>query len=456
MSLIGSIDRLTENCVSGWAADDSDWMRGLCVDVSVNSVVVTVPAAEFREDLRAAGIGDGCKAFAFDPSPYLRAGRNIIELRFAGTKQRLPRGHVVWVRLRGTALIAALEAYHEFLPDDYVCAMGEGAEELQRTAAEAGLPYRKFSVLDRPPGRFARSPDVMMRFGGGEPAVRRRGLHVIECGAAEVEGGWYESIGSQRFAFVQAGMRPPAAPVLAHIHVPKCAGTAFRVMLERAWGGRMLPLYVDDTYFVYGEETLRNYLMWDRELRGLSSHHVRAFPRWLAGREMLYVTFLRDPVEQFVSYMTHIQKYYATITDRNLLDAVPPDAPRLTLREFARWLLTQERDVPFRENHNVNFFARYSAPAGDRLAAARAALDGFFFVGITEHIEDSMQRLRARARQAGLDFPGDALPTENVSRECRGDLSWIHPEDEVGRMLLRSVALDRQLYDWALIRNARQ
>ena len=457
MSLIGSVDRLTESCVSGWAADDSDWPRGVCVEVLVNSALVgTARGCDFREDLRAAGIGDGAKAFAFDPSGYLRAGRNVLEVRFAGTKQRLPRGYGVWVKGRGSALIAALESYHEFRPEDDVCAVGVGAEELRRTARAAGMPFRTFTVLDRPPGIFARGADVTVCFGGGSPPARRRGLLVIECGEAAVEGGQYESIGARRFAFVGADVGRPAPPVLAHIHVPKCAGTSFRIWLERAWGGRMLPLYADDTYFVYGEETLRNYLLWDRELQGFSSHHVRVFPRWLAGREMLYVTFLRDPVEQFVSYMTHIQKYYATLTDPHLLDAVPPDAPRLTLREFARWLLTQDRDVPFRENHNVNFFARYTAPAaGDRLAAAKAALDGFFFVGITERMDDSMRRLRGLARRTGLDFPADALPVENVSRECRGDLSWIHPEDEVGALLLRSVALDRQLYDWAANRNAR-
>jgi hypothetical protein len=188
-------------------------------------------------------------------------------------------------------------------------------------------------------------------------------------------------------------------------------------------------------------------------MQGFSSHHVRVFPRWLAGREVLYVTFLRDPIQQFVSYMTHIKKHYAGITAKTLLEAVPPDAPRLTLREFARWLLTQDRDVPFRENHNVTFFARHSAPdATDRLEAAKSALEGFFFVGTAERMEESMTKLRAMARNAGLEFPPGSIPVENTSAEYRDDLSWINPEDEVGSLLLRSVEKDRQLYDWAVAR----
>src|SRR5208283_5458575 len=151
--------------------------------------------------------------------------------------------------------------------------------------------------------------------------------------------------------------------------------------------------------------------------------------------------------------ITHVKKLYRTITATSLLEAVPPDAPRLTLREFARWLLTQDRDIPFRENHNVNFFARYSAPAvPDRLEAAKAALEGFFFVGITERMEESVNTLRALARAAGLDFPPGPLPVENTSADYRDDLGWIHPGDEFGSMLLRSVEKDRQLYDWVAAR----
>jgi hypothetical protein len=235
--------------------------------------------------------------------------------------------------------------------------------------------------------------------------------------------------------------------------VPKCAGTSFRVLLETYFGPRHLGLYVNDTYFVYADEAIRSYLLHGPELRGFSSHHVRRFPHWLAGREMLYVTFLRDPIQQFVSYMTHVKKHYAEITSASLLAAVPPDAPQLTLREFARWLLTQERDIPFRENHNVNFFARHSAPAApDRLEAAKAALEGFFFVGITERMEESVNKLRALAQAAGLDFPPGSLPVENTSADFRDDLGWIHPGDEVGSMLLRSVEKDRQLYDWVAAR----
>lgn len=492
MSLIGSVDMLAETCVAGWAADDSDWARGVSVDVVINSAVAaTVRGGEFREDLLAAGIGDGRKGFQCDPSAHFKGGRNDLQVRYAGTDLPVPRGHTVWVKrhagLSGpsASLIAALESYYEFSPCQHICAIGEGAEAFERAVVDARLPFRRYTALPAPRKASAiRLPEkadlvVWPACGTVAPRVLKRLLDehlnrpgllacgvieskeaaaqirraLAECGSPRV---WCESIGGKVLAFAEVGgtSEPKTeVPVLAHIHIPKCAGTSFRVLLQRHLRAGHLPLYVDDTYFVYGEETLRDYLLRDPDMRGFSSHHVRTFPRWLAGREMLYVTFLRDPIQQFVSYMTHIRKHYAAITAVSLLEAVPPDAPQLPLREFARWLLTQDRDIPFRENHNVNFFSRHSAPAAtDRLAAAKAALEKFFFVGITERMEQSMRKLRALALEAGLDFPPGELPVENISSELRDDLRWIHPGDEVGSLLLRSVEQDRQLYDWAAAR----
>lgn len=490
MGRIGCIDTLADTCISGWAADDAGGGEPVQVQIMVNSQVAGTVACEiFRQDLLAAGIGDGCKAFRFDPSAYLKPGRNNLEVRFAGTGVIVHGGRGHWVRRREgkisaweAALLAALEAYHEFTPEDHICGIGPGAAELGDVLLAAGIPFKQFTSLKTPSdiakAGLAVKADVLVSWAPPEPfpelAALLRQHDLLAIGFVETSQApgqirralqgfrvRLESIqaaagGDRRmFAFADAGrvkaQGGKAMPVLAHIHVPKCAGTSFRNMLERYWGTKHLGLYVNDTYFAYGEETLRSYLLQqDPAILALSSHHVRTFPHWLAGREMLYVTFLRDPVQQFVSYMTHIQKHYATITSPSLLAAVPPDAPNLTLREFARWLLTNDRDIPFRENHNVNFFARHSAPAAiDGLAAAKAVLGGFFFVGITERMEESIGKLRALADQAGLDFPPGPMPMENTSADYRDDLSWINPDDEIGSMLLRSVEKDRQLYDWA-------
>jgi Macrocin-O-methyltransferase (TylF) len=243
---------------------------------------------------------------------------------------------------------------------------------------------------------------------------------------------------------------PP--PILAHIHLRKCGGTAFAQLLERHFGSRHARLYADDIYFVYSVPELERELARTADLAAFSSHHVRSFPPALLGRPVHYVTFLRDPVRQFVSYMTHARKHYGEFTHPSLLQSLPPDAPQLSLREFARWILTRERDVLFRENYTVDFLARYNPGPGTRLSRAKTILNDFFFVGITERMDESLRKLRRLADAQGLEFPCGPLRLVNASSEPGDDLNWIHPEDEVGALLLDSVCEDRQLYEWALSR----
>jgi hypothetical protein len=505
MSWIGCVDTLIETGISGWAADPFDLERAVSVEIWINSDrAAALTAATFREDLRRAGIGDGGKGFQFDPSPYLRPGRNDVEVRYAGADAVIDKGRGRLIRPyndgstfpRGP-LLAALQAYFDFSSEQDICEIAPGSGEFLKTILEARLPFRKYTGVELSPERIADlrarfhgprvefsqtvsgnwktdlllSPDAAcglndlvesraamprrLAIGFGETdstSEIRRAFR--ECGITRVGLDSISSVpGGRRelFAFGPAPVEPVSPPVLVHVHVPKCAGTSFRNLLERHFGPKHRGLYVDDTYFVYSEEALRGWLLREPGALACSSHHIRTFPRWLAGREMLYVTFLRDPIEQFLSYMTHIQKQYAAITSKSLLEAVPPEAPRFSLREFAEWLLINERSIPFHENHNVNFFARHSSPgATDRLAAAKAALTGFFFVGITERMTESVCKLRALVNAAGLDFPTDPVPLENTSGEFRDDLSWINPADKIGSMLLDSVKLDRQLYNWAV------
>ncbi len=499
MIRIGCVDTLMDTCISGWAADPSDLDDQVFVDILINSVpVATLRAAIFREDLRQAGIGDGCKGFHFDPRPYLRAGRNDVEVRYAGADVQIERGEGRIVARRRTNVaptadpfIAALEAYYQFNPQHHVCEIATGHGRLQSAIRAAQLPFRKYTTIESPAqltehadlivcsGAFdSASPDFSRTFSSLLEHHTHRPCYLavdfletedcaaevrrtfLACGVPAVK---FDSIlpvpgGDGRlFAFAEveaptvAGSGP--APLLGHVHVPKCAGTSFRILLERYFGPRHMRLYIDDTYFVYGVDDLRHRFLQHPDVRAFSCHHVRWFPRWLAGREMLYVTFLRDPIQQFVSYMTHIKKHFSGITSRSLLESVPPYAPRLTSREFAKWLLTQDRDIPFRENHNVNFFARHTFPQrADRLEAAQEALSSFFFVGVTERMDESVGALRQVAQAEGLDFPPGPISIENTSSDFRDDLSWINPDDQVGRMLLSSVELDQQLYDWAVAR----
>lgn len=260
--------------------------------------------------------------------------------------------------------------------------------------------------------------------------------------------------------------RRTAEPVFAHIHVPKCAGSSVRRLLDQAWGDSHLHLYVQGpTTFVYDEEELALRLQ-PPHVKAFSSHFVRRFPPEVAGRPMLYATFLRDPLEQWISYLTYTRKVYGHILDPVLLQHLPPDMPSRPLRDSAQWLLSRSTDVftNFRENYVTNFFARYEVAAQHgfeyadpryrrmRLRAARQVLRRFFFVGITEDLESSLWLLRRKLAGTGLQIPPLPVPVENLSHEQRDDLAWLSTRDPVGRQCLASLAEDRQLYRWARAR----
>jgi hypothetical protein len=194
--------------------------------------------------------------------------------------------------------------------------------------------------------------------------------------------------------------------------------------------------------------------------QAFSSHFVRRFPPLLGSRPVHYVTFLRDPVQQFISYITYTRKLYAAISDPELLSHLPPHMPDLSVRECARWILNAPAR-PFRnfsENYNTNFFARYElldtigleygTPQyrEQRLAAARRVLARFLLVGISEHLDLSWSILQSRAAAVGIPLPDARMPVLNVTASRRESLDWIHPDDQVGRQLLSSVAEDMQLY----------
>jgi len=266
--------------------------------------------------------------------------------------------------------------------------------------------------------------------------------------------------------FSQRYLRHLSDPVIAHIHVPKCGGTAFRMFLIQQFGLAHLALYVPDTFYVYPEADLAA-LLSDHSVRGFSSHFVRTFPEKLAGRDMLYVTFLRNPIDQFISYITYVRKNFLNIqSDSTLIQSLPPDPTSMSVRDIAQWILTCHREVNFKENYTVNFFSRYALPGEigpfrmdpyflkHRLPVAKQLLKRFFFVGVSDQMNRSVKALRALLSRVDVDLPPREIPLENTSFDFRDDLSWIHHNDEVGSILLHAIREDQALYDFALARLA--
>jgi hypothetical protein len=118
-----------------------------------------------------------------------------------------------------------------------------------------------------------------------------------------------------------------------------------------------------------------------------------------------------------------------------------------------------KRDINFRENFTVNFFARFSyrAASGNavddfhcrstRLTLVKDTLESFFFPALSNRWSEVCRCCARWANGAISKYQINKLPFENVSREGRGDQTWIHSGDEVGGLTSRVVREDQILYD---------
>lgn len=210
------------------------------------------------------------------------------------------------------------------------------------------------------------------------------------------------------------------------------------------------------------ETTLAAAGLADRRLRALSTHNIRRFPPISCGRRMRYFTVLRDPLEQYLSYVHYMQQVQGEIADPAFLERLPPNCAALTSREFTAWLLDRPHLFAALDNAQTNFLAEYTwrERAGDpsdaeayrreRLALALEIVDGFAMVGTVERLPESLALLRRRAAAWGFTLlPPDEIGRENVTLTPRDGTAWIGEHDEVGARLLAAMADDRALHAYA-------
>ncbi len=88
----GSLDKVEVSSVGGWAWDASRPETPIQVEIyDGKTLLATVSASEFREDLKSAGKGDGKHAFNYALATTLRDGQShTISVRYAGSPLELP------------------------------------------------------------------------------------------------------------------------------------------------------------------------------------------------------------------------------------------------------------------------------------------------------------------------------------------------------------------------------
>jgi hypothetical protein len=172
---------------------------------------------------------------------------------------------------------------------------------------------------------------------------------------------------------------------LFFVHVPKCAGTSFISLIDEMFvNSEICPTHYDLRKFTKGEisnDELQGY----KFIRGHFPYDL-IIPR-LKVRPRL-ITFLRDPITQFISY------YQMRKRVPDPISGMQEQIKDLTLDEF----LDRSPYVDVIANNATKLFA--GIPAGDRLfdfsttidvPLAKKHLEECEFIGITEEYRNSIE-----------------------------------------------------------------
>ncbi|MBU1225933.1 MAG: sulfotransferase family 2 domain-containing protein [Actinobacteria bacterium] len=181
-----------------------------------------------------------------------------------------------------------------------------------------------------------------------------------------------------------------AGPLYVFVHLFKTGGTTINGHLARhlSWDEEFVHLgpWGDRVRARDGQPDPADWPpeRWDRT-RVIAGHRVdRSIERFVAGREVRYLTVSRDPADLAVSrYNFHSSR----------------EGDRAT---FWEWYETQPR--------NPSSKRLRKALHAESLSELRDTLNSFWFVGVTEHLDDDLPHL----------FAAIGVPTDWVNRRVTG------------------------------------
>lgn len=255
--------------------------------------------------------------------------------------------------------------------------------------------------------------------------------------------------------------------LLVQIHIPRCAGTSVGNWLRNAALQGVLTGF-RAVYPDFVLETDNDYLaagFADPRQTAVTTHNIRKFPPTILGRKAHDFSILREPLAHMLSFVRYTRQ------ERAAFD-LPADLGDET-RDIAAWLLARSLNAPFRENPQTNHLAlatwcaatirpcepetygRWSSADhqaywNERLDVAKDVLGSFLCVGTVERLNETIAQLCARSHAAGIELlPAGHMVHVNATRDHNDDLTWMEPNDPLGRRLRESRAADAELYRFA-------
>lgn len=236
---------------------------------------------------------------------------------------------------------------------------------------------------------------------------------------------------------------------LYYLHIPKTAGTSLISFLDAQFEqsqicpAQLLPeLFKLDSNVTSRYDFFRGHLWY-----GLNDY---------VGKELNYITMLRDPVQRTISWYSHVKRdpnayRHDRVVGENwsLLDFVTDKETQWDMVNAQTLFLAVDLDFERLSKDPVGYgrsvVQDYAARNNDRalLDLAKSRLEKFLFVGIAERMRHSLQLL-----SHSIDvYPHFSHPKLNVSENRPSDSEL---SSDTIQAIKEVTCLDQELYDWAV------